>query len=220
MKMKLLIAMVLLSTNVFSQGTVEDTTKKVHNNIISLDATGLLRQFFNLNTGSGYLNSDYIIAYRRVIKNNALKLELGGDISNTNGKSNDTLNNTHTNYILNVSLGFEHYTYLSKKWTFYYGVNAIYNYSEYKNKTDWTTTSYYTNAGSSKSIGIAPVLGIVFKITNRVNIATETSYNVSYVKTAMSNSAIPYTQNDRKSTTAGIETRFIAPTQISFRFKF
>ena len=218
--MKLIIAMVLLSTRIFSQGTIEDTIKKVHNNIISIDATGLLRQFFNLNTGSGYLNNDYIIAYRRVLKNNALKLELGGDISNNNGKLNDTLTNSYTNYILNISLGFEHYSYLSKKWTFYYGINAVFNYSEYKNKSDWTTNSYCTNANSSKSIGLAPVLGIVFKITNRVSIATETSYNFSYVRTEMSNSAVPYSQNDRKSTTAGFDTRFFAPTQLSFRFKF
>ncbi|MFN8116339.1 MAG: hypothetical protein U0W65_09515 [Bacteroidia bacterium] len=220
MKHLIFIVLLVLTTAVFGQGTSIDTTKKEHNNIISIDATGLLRQFFNLNTNNYYPYTPYILTYRRVIKNNAIKLAVGADISINKGTSNDSLKSSGERNSYNVALGIEHYKYLNKRWNFYYGIDAVYQYSTNKSKYPRTTTTYYESSSESKSYGIAPTLGILFRITNRMSLSTETSYSISYVLTTSKQNEFPSSQYDRKSTSSNIMTAYFAPTALNFRFKF
>ena len=220
MKPLIFIVLFFLTTTVFGQGTSIDTTKKEHKNIISVDATGLLRQFFNLSTSNYYPYPPYILTYRRVIRNNAIKLAVGADINIDNGTSNDSLKSSGERNTYNVALGFEHYNYLSKRWTFYYGIDAIAKYSINKTKYPRSTTSYYESYGENKSYGLAPTLGIVFQITNRISMSTETSYDISYVQVTSKQTEFPSSQYDRKSTNNSIQTTYFPPTALNFRFKF
>lgn len=121
---------------------------------------------------------------------------------------------------MHLAIGLEHYQYLGKKWTFYYGIDITSDFNSNKSKSDRTKNSYYESVDESNGFGISPVLGIVFQITNRMSVATETSYNMSYTKTISRKTEYPLSQYNRNSFDAGLQSTFIPPTAINFRFKF
>lgn len=210
---------IVLSGILFSQTTTPDTTKKEFKNIIGLDATGLFRQFFNLNSSS-YYSYPYIISYKRVFKNNALRINAGGNIQTTNGTTNDTLKGTTTRNDLFVGIGFEHYSYISKRWNIYFGADAILKYQNYNYKSSRTATTSYQQTQTEYGYGVSPLVGIQFLINSRLSIATETSYDITYNTTSSSQNNTPASINDRRTNSTGISTQFHAPTGIIFRVLF
>lgn len=219
MKNTVAIFLFFVSTSLFSQGTTMDSTKKEHKNIISIDATGLFTRLFNF-SGNNFYSSPYLISYRRIIKNNALKVSIGGDVNTANGKMNDSLKSSSSRSNLNLAIGFEHYQYLGKRWTFFFGIDATTYFSNNNSKSDRTTNSYYESKNNTTSYGLAPTLGIVFQITKRISLSTETSYNIAYQKTVDKSVEFPSVQYNRSFTSTGIQTIFIPPTSLNFRFKF
>lgn len=214
----MLIAMVILTLPAFSQGAQKDTSNRERKNIISVDLTALLRQFSNAQTN--FYGSPYYIAYRRVIKNCAIKLQAGGEIYTNNTVMNDSIKGMQSRNMLNLALGFEHYTYLGKRWTLYHGVDLTYAYLGNTYVNDRTTTNSYESKDHQNNYGLAPALGIVFKITDRISIGTETSYNVSYMISKTERLEIPNSQYNRVINETGIQSQFIPPTAINLRLKF
>ncbi len=220
MKITILIAAVFLTTTIYGQGTTIDSTKKDYKNIIAIDATGFLKLFFNSSSTPFYPYSIYLLTYRRVIKDNAIKLAVGGNFNTANSIKNDSLKSTRSTNNFNFALGVEHYQYLNKRWAFYYGIDATTKYLISKNKSYRTSTEYYESKNETTSYGLSTALGILFHITKRINISTETSYNISYEESFSSSKEYSYSQYDRKSVDNGIHSTFFPPTSVYFRFKF
>lgn len=215
-----LIALALTSF-LFAQTTTSDTTKKEFKNVVALDATGLLRQFFNLNTNSySYYSYPYIISYKRIFKSNALRISAGGNIYTNNATTNDTLGGKTTRNELNAGIGFEHYSYISKRWNIYFGADAIMNYRNYDHQSYRTATTSYRHIQTEYGYGASPLLGIQFIINSRLSIATETSYDITFTTTTSSQTETPASVYDKKSNSTGIQTQFHAPTGIIFRVLF
>lgn len=203
---------------VFGQGTSVDTTKKEHNNIISFDVTSFIRQFATSNSSINY--SPYMLSYRRIIKNNAIKLSVGGVFVSSNGAQNDTLKSVNSKNNYYVALGFEHYSYLSKRWTFYYGIDLTTKYLVTTSNIKWSSSHSEETKNETIDYGFSPTLGIVFEITKRMSIATETSYNISYQKFMYTSTNYQNTQTTFRNKSNSIHSTFYAPTTINFRFKF
>jgi hypothetical protein len=210
------------TTLCFSQGAIKDSAKTDYKNVIAIDINPLLSQLLNVNQSNNYYyySSPYVLAYRRIIKNSAIKFAIGGQTETSDEKRNDSLKFTSERSQLSLALGFEHYTYLSKRWTAFFGVDLTNSYSTNNGKYSWSTTSYMDDEDKTTSYGIAPVLGIVFKITKRMSVSTQTSYNFSYVNTISSRKQVPNPQYNETRNSKGFQTGFIAPTSVSFRLKF
>lgn len=220
MKKVFITSIVLLSLTVaHGQTTVPDSTKKEFKNIIAIDATRLLRQFFNFNANS-YFSTPYMISYKRICKNNAFRIGVGGNFYNNNGTTNDTLASKQTTNDFNVGIGFEHYCYLGTRWNFYFGADAIVNYRYNDYRFSWTASTAYRRTSTNYGYGVSPLLGLQFKINSRLSIATETSYDITYTTSKGSTTQTPPSSYDNHSKSTGIQTTFNAPTTINFRILF
>ena len=86
---KILLTLVIAITSMYLYGQTfkPDSTKKNFNNAITIDATGLLQQFFNLSNNGPYYYP-YMISYNRIFKkNNAIRL--GASLNFDNKKNNN-----------------------------------------------------------------------------------------------------------------------------------
>lgn len=225
MKMKKLILVLIvicLSGSISAQIVSHDSTKTEFKNAVGLDVTALLLQF----TNNGSITNYYyqypdIISYRRFIKSNALKVSLGGYVSNDNGLQNDTLSSKSNRYSVNLRAGYEHYCYLGKRWMYYFGADLLagYTYTEYR--YTWSTTSYRDEKTKINSFGISPVIGVTFKINQRLSIATQASYDVLYSEMASERINTPdNSMYDSKSINKRVNTQFVGPQFVNVRLKF
>jgi len=210
---------IALTSFLFGQETYQDTTKKEFKNVVGMDATGLLRQFFNLNTTT-YYSYPNIISYKRIFNSNALRISAGGNISTNNDKTNDTLEGKMTRNELNANIGFEHYSYISKRLNLFFGADAIVRYYNYDQLSPRSATTSYRYIQTDYGYGASPLLGIQFIINSRLSIATEMSYDITFTTTTSSRTETPASKYDTKSKGTGIETQFHAPTVIIFRVLF
>ena len=201
----------------YGQVTHADSTKRAYNNVITLDATGLLRQFFSFSTGVYYYYSPYLIGYKRIFKSNALRINLGGSYTSNSGVRDDTIHGKTLRYNYDIGIGYEHYCYLSKRWNLYFGADAIFNYSYNEYGADRTTTSSYKQTSHAYGYGVAPLVGIQFKITPHLSVSTETQYNFTMTYDVSENTNTPSSIYDTKSKSTGFSTQFIPPTSLIFR---
>ena len=227
-KIILLLVVVVLTLSVSGQEIIKDTTQKKerrarhsYKNIIAIDATKLLSQFFNFNASNyNYFSSPYMITYRRVFKRNAIRLGVGGNVASSERILNDSLTSKSARNDYSIGLGFEHYNYLSQRWSYYYGVELTMFNSITSYRYPYSSLNYQESSTNSKGYGVAPLLGIVFRISKRMSVATETSYNLSYIQTTSRSRSVPWNPYDNKSVSKGLQSIFNPPTSISFRFKF
>jgi hypothetical protein len=219
----LTLLLLVFTTFAFGQITQPDTTKKEFKNIIELDATGLLQQFlFTSGTGSGYYNiTPYMISYKRIFNNNnAIRFGVGGTTSKDNSTTNDSIENSSKRTNFNVGIGVEHYAYLTKRWNFFFGIDAIANYSENEYVQDNTTGTTNTTKQINYGYGVSPLVGIQFKINSRISVSTETRYDIVFTQGDSKRTYIPDSSFDTKTKSNGIRTTFNAPVNINFRVHF
>lgn len=214
------LSIICLTTLAFGQITAPDSTKRELKNVIGIDATGVLRQVFNFSTSSYYPYNPYIITYKRILKSNAIRSGIGGNISNSNGTANDSIKNKQKNYIFNLALGFEHYAYLSKRWNLFLGIDAIMNYRYNNYENSYTMTTKRMQTSTTIGYGISPVFGVQFKINSRISLSTETSYDITYSTTNTSSSESPQTNYNYHSKSDNLLTNFHAPLTVNFRILF
>lgn len=219
---KLFILSCIFCFGVVSYGQITnppDTTKSEFKNVIGVDATGLLQQFLNLSEYN-YWYVPYHITYKRILKSNAIRLNLGGNISASSETSNDTSNTDRTRKSFLAGIGFEHYSYINKNCNVYFGVDAIYRYG-YTNYHSWDNSRISKQKDESHGYGLSPFLGFQFKFWKRISIAVESSYDILYSKSTSSNDreypGYPeYIDRHDKSESSGISTRFNPPVTIRF----
>jgi hypothetical protein len=202
-KLFLVSTMFISLTIAYSQTTVPDTTKKEFKNVISIEATGILRQFIN----QPNYNSPYMIGYKRIFKSNALRIGLGITSYKTIINDAMSIQSKYNNFYLGI--GFEHYSYLTKRWNLYIGADAIISYRKSSSLISFSSTSNQTYT----TYGISPLLGLQFKINSRLSVSTETSYAILYTISDNSNlySYISYRT---------IVTNFRPPVAVNFRILF
>lgn len=195
-----------------------DGSKTEFNNVVGVDATGLLQQFLSLNQYGGYYYVPYIATYKRIIKSNAIRFGLGGSISNSSTTEQDTSNLERNRNTFNVGIGFEHYTYINKKCNLYFGIDAIYQYS-YNEYHSWSPAYNYNSEDKTHGYGVSPVLGFQLRYWNRISFAVETSYEILYStnKSTDDRKYPEYPETQEKSDGTGISTRFVPPVMIRFQ---
>lgn len=221
-KTTLLFFVFILTLNTFGQTVKSDTTKKEFKNIIAINVSPLLRQFFN-NTTYNYYYYNYFpiaISYRRIFKSNAIKLSIGADLNTGNQTTNDTLGTSNARNNYNVRVGYEHYMYLGKRWHWYIGADLIGGYAFNKYKNSYDANSYTEDKSKEYYLGAAPVLGIVFNITNRMSISSESWYDVAYRFKTSEQTRFPDTSENRTTKTNYLSSQFVGPELINFRIKF
>lgn len=225
-KIILTLSVIVISASIYGQELSQDTSKKDFRNVIGLNITGLLGQIGFINTYDyypypyNYLSSPYMLTYKRIYKKNAIRFGIGGTVLNSNSKNNDTLNGKSKSNYLNIGLGCEHYGYISKKWTFYCGIDAIGSYFYNLYQYDYSSNSNRKETNTTYKYGVSPLFGLMFRFNKRISIATETCYDITYTQSEYEYSYTNSSYNNSHNKITGFETQYHAPSTIVIRIQF
>ncbi|MFL5765141.1 MAG: hypothetical protein ACJ77K_14455 [Bacteroidia bacterium] len=222
-KITFLIMAISCTSVCVAQNTTPDTTKKDRRNVIGIDVTGLAQEFIGFNSypyGYPYYGSPYLLQYKRIFHVNALRVGFGGNASKDNGRQNDTLHSARSRTQFNIGIGFEHYSYLAKRWNLFCGIDAIMNYTNDFYESSRTATTSYSTENTNYGYGFSPLLGIQFRINSRMSVATETSFDVTWTRGKSTQREVPSTGYDKDGVGTGFQTQLHAPLGIVFRVMF
>jgi|GEM_PF-2007516 len=221
MKTPLLFAFLFAFSSVgFGQVTSPpDTSKKNFNNVIGVDLAALIILVSN-GEGSSYLNQPYMLTYRHFFKSNGIRIGIGGNFDKSASENSDSTTTDSERYLVNAGIGYERYVYLSRRWNFYFGADAIFRFEHRSSYDQWNPTSSRNERWEGFGFGVSPVLGIQFKVSQRISLATETSYDVLYYKRMTERYSKPNSIYDTKSDYWSLKTTYYPPTTVSLRVHF
>ena len=211
----IILLIICTSTLSFSQETVTKHFK----NEIGVDLTPLVKQFLNFNSATYYTPNPYYLMYRRHINEWAIRAGIGGSYWTEENVPNDTTVRNHTISAFDFRLGIERKTDVAKNWQLFYGLdiwtNITYNQNDYQ----------YQNAGQlvgydnkTTKYGVAPLLGLRFKLNDRLTLTTETNFQLYTYNTVSKRLYIPDDSLNTKTTNKGMVTVFNAPTSLFITF--
>ena len=218
-KLILTLIVIIIGVNIYCQEFSQDKSNIECKNIIGVDLYFLLSQLSLLNHESNYFESPYLINYKRKFNNNAIRFNIGGLIFNTFDGSIESGNNKHFDDELNIGIGYERYSYINKKWAYFYGVDAIRYYS--RNGYNNTNGSYHDESTLKKySYGISPLLGLIYQFNSRLSISSETSCDITYIITIEDEFNSKYPAEKSHKEINNMKTRYNSPARIIIRMLF
>lgn len=172
-----------LSLLTFAQ---QDTARQ-HRHELGLDFTNFFGNYLGFNTaGSGSLYVPaYMVTYRHHFRHWNIRAAVGGDLSRTErptsfdfGPENYASERTE----VYLRIGAERFSELGRRWQVYYGLDL---------RPSWlhvVEDAVYWNGGYSngeevkgRSFGIAPLMGVRFRLTPRFSLTTEASWGLQWI---------------------------------------
>jgi hypothetical protein len=230
-------------TFVLAQGHAQDTLRslaaptpgpaKNHPNELGLDVTPFLKFYLDFSYNGGYnYQPSYMLTYRRYFKKSSFRAAIGGNYiysespSPFNGDSLKIRNyNRSSAFVFRV--GYEFFQELSRRWQVYYGADLATEYSHQRNDALISGGGYFHGQENAvKGIGIAPLLGIRFRLTPRMSLITESRFLVQYSETTSQryytpiSRAYPPKKSDPRRTIKTTGTTFYYPLSIILTFSF
>lgn len=209
----------IVVTILSGQNSTTDSLGKEYKNIIEVDGTGLLVKILSNNEYGYYYNGNYIITYRRIFKNNAIRFGAGGNIYETHTTEDDTITRDSEHDNLTLGLAYERLTPLNKRLTLFTGFDVLYLISKDIYNTEYPSSSSKRMTNNS-GFGLSPYLGIEFKINPRISIAAETSLLFTHIKSVSEDIHTPDASNNNIEESIALRTDYNPPTHIFVRIKF
>ena len=208
----------------------QDTLKPVRRNELGLDFTPLIKFYLNVGNNSTSLPYQpvYYLTYRYHFKKSNIRCAIGGDYADSEASSpysGDTKTYHNTSHALYFRIGYERFENLSKRWQIFYGIDFRPSVIYEKNDAPYWNGGYANGVeDQTVSLGIAPLLGLRFRINNRVSILTESSYQLNknnswqkryFIPVDNSYPAIP---GSPKTKSQSVNTTFIFPMALVLTF--
>lgn len=226
------IALSFMIVAFYAQDTTISTSTqlpvKKHLNELGLDVTPFIKFYLNFSANNYYYQPNYMLTYRRYFKKSNLRAAIGGNYtfsespSPYNGDSLD-INYTNKQSSFVFRLGYEFFQDLSKRWQVFYGADVNVSNAHQRNDAQYWNGGYSNGVETnSTGFGLAPMLGLRFKINKRISLITETSFlmqyseNSSYRYYRPVTSNYPSIPNDPKTTTKSFNTTFNYPLSLIF----
>lgn len=219
-----------LLMGVFTTSVVGQETPKEYKNEFGLDGTGFIRSFLNVNIESAtYANYQpiYYLSYRRKFKPGNIRFAIGGAYEQQDipGFQPDSMMFARNSYSIDLRIGWEFTNELSNKWQVFYGLDFRTSFSHSYNEARYYSGGYANGTESDHQIlGIAPLLGFRFRITDRISLLTEASFSLNWTKSESRdfftpvNSTYPELPDEEDPTTNSVYTSFRQPFSIFFVF--
>jgi len=168
----LLINILFCFSNILvAQDDNSDSMKKQRFHEFGINVTTFINQFASLNNNDADLG-DYMITYKYHMGKNAIRFGLGGQFSQIDEPAGGGNRVTKANNF-DVRLGYEWNKFITKKWSFYYGFDAIVGNSQsitIANNAEEITTTEKTNY-----YGGGALIGVQFFLNSHISLATESS---------------------------------------------
>lgn len=222
------IGLIFIAMAASAQQTWPDSTRKHE---VGVDVTAFLGQFFSHVNSDGvgtFLTvSPYWATYRYHFGHCSIRFALGGSINDDEtptygGPDAEPYHNKSSE--LDLRVGIERAQELSKRWQVFYGLDFRPSCAHIDNDFIYSQGYYqYGRESRETDLGIAPLLGVRYRITPRFSILTETSlafvsstFELREYSTPQDDAHSP--QPDRKQTTNSFDTRFTPPLSIVATF--
>ena len=226
------IVLTIMFLSSYGQDTLRQGPKKKHLNELGLDMTPFIKFYLNF-SGNGSFNyqPNYMLTYRHYFKKGNLRSAIGGNYYYSESSSpynGDTLNlkffKKQSSFELRV--GYEFFQNLSRRWQVYYGADLRTSYFYQKDDAPYWNGGYANGIENiSKGLGLAPVLGIRFKMSRRVSLITESSFLIQYSESSTQRYYLPVTNsyplkaNDTKTKNRSFGTIFNYPISLVLTVK-
>jgi len=168
--------------------------------------------------GSPSLSGVYQLTYRRHFDKFALRLRLGTYL---NGEDDENDGNTLTSssYRVDYRLGLEKTLEISDKWNLFYGIDFRHSISEFNSQ--WLNGEVLTNRTSSTNrFSLAPILGIEFRIAERISLRTESNMSVFLLREEWKDQEEGNSDLTRDRVTNGFGASVNAPDFLVLSFRF
>lgn len=154
---------------------MESPAKKTFKHQIGTDISSLVKNLIDPNLSSEIIFSpDYILTFKSIQNNRAFRAGIGGEINRI--VSDDNRDDKVTQNSLRLRMGFEKQKVISDRWLYTMGMDVKFSTSRVKDESG----SSFDADSNSKSFGLAPLLGIQFKLTPHLYLQTEASFNLFY----------------------------------------
>lgn len=172
-----------LAPAVFAQPSNDNLPYK---NEFGVDATSFVRQFFKISSampGEDY-SPTYYLTYRRLTTAGNLRAAIGGSF-NDRLIQPSLVTDSNKYYMkssaINFRVGWEFFTNITKRWQTFYGMDFCPTIIKNRNDAHHWNGGYATGSESNNiNFAVAPLLGFRYRITDRISIATETSFSFNW----------------------------------------
>ena len=209
----------------------DSSAVKFRRHELGIDVTGFVQQFFFFN-GSQFpvtYNPYYMITYRYHLPKGNIRAAVAGSMYQSDIDpifTTDEHSYSKAGYSAKLRIGYERYTELGKRWQAFYGIDFRPEYTYDKNDV----TNYnggYASGYESKLLvmGIAPVLGIRFRLNDRISLSTETNFSINWSKSdsrrfynSIDASLYPPKTDDMVQHTKSISSSYGQPLSVLFTF--
>lgn len=218
----------IFSLSLFLSANAQDTSfnSSDYPHQLGLNSTEFIKQFLILNNNTLPNNTPYLLTYKHIDDGSGLRMGLGGTMTNSSRNPNNGTPSISTQGMtINVRIGFESQHKLSKRWLYYVGFDAFYDYSLSRTKTSSTSgfppqTTEITTGTEGFGVGAGPVLGIEFKLGKRISLNAESTayYRYSELRGSQNNPQFP--QFNTNDFTARNSLGITIPTNLFFVIHF
>ena len=199
-----------------AQVTKPDTATKERRHVIGVEATALLRQFFNSPYSSQY---PYQVTYRYLTGATAFRAGMNAFASNGSHETNGTFDRDHS-IAVRVGFGIEKYMYLLPRLNFYYGAELIAGFRDSRLVSNAGAFNELRRTYSNYEAGVSPLIGIQYRFHPRISVSTETLYQLTYEVANQTEKYTTISLSGFDRTSAVFRTSYVLPTSIHFRFQF
>ncbi|MBS3914412.1 MAG: hypothetical protein KG003_07930 [Bacteroidetes bacterium] len=192
------------------------------NHQVGVNGTQFFKQFVAQNNSTLVENNPYLLTYRYHAKKINFRAGLGGNYSfsnDENGANQFRQETSNKSYALR--LGVDKTRQLSKRWYIYYGADLFSTSANKETKTfpnggQFVQTTVVTQ--QFKSMGVAGVLTLEFRINDKITLFTEANlnWNRSSSKDAVENPDFPDSSVVNKSKSGGMS--YSTPLSLFFSF--
>ena len=145
---------------------------------IGINGTFLINQFLNF-SDTETPQSPYLLTYKVGINKHALRIGIGTTFKESE-KRIDTFEDTETlkDLTLDLRLGYEYRKSFGNRWLGYFGADFIYSQIDNEQIND-SGFDIVTIAENTSGVGGGPVLGLQFKLTEKLMLGTEGAFYFS-----------------------------------------
>jgi hypothetical protein len=177
---KTTITILLLALPVFLHGQASEHQAPAPKHEIGTDITALIQRLFNFNRSDidPFFSAAYQITYKRHFGNFSFRTGIGGSTFSSdieNNFSEETLKRTgqSIDYRLGIEKGME----IGTRWNFYYGLDFVHSISNSRNDSNFQSGGWrHGSVRKGSTLGVSPLLGLEFKISERIALQTEANF--------------------------------------------
>lgn len=177
-KISLIIISVFICRMAMSQTPKQKTDSIKYRHEFGLDITN----FIKTSQTQLYLPI-YYLTYRYHFKKSNIRAAIGGAYKKTNAKSSTSnpVRLTSIEKSIDFRVGYELVYKISKRFNMFYGLDFRPSITNNRKYNPYASSGYFQGTQTNtKIIGFAPLLGIKFKINDRISLTSEASFTLNY----------------------------------------